>query len=179
MDGTHTVEFTSTDRAGNVEAVHTVMISMDTTAPVTTAVLGGTTGGNGWYSTTVSVTLTTMDATSGVATREIQIDGGGFQPYTGSVPIASEGSHDVEFRSVDAAGNAEAVQVVPFQIDRTPPTSTKSYSGTQGGGGWYTSSVSVLLSGSDALSGLAGIAYRLDGGAWTPYAGAYVVIEES
>jgi hypothetical protein len=72
----------------------------------------------------------------------------------------------------------ESVQVVQFQIDVTPPTSANSVAGTQGGGGWYTSSVTVLLSGSDSLSGLAGLAYRLDGGAWTPYAGAYLVDSE-
>ncbi len=174
-DGVHTVEFFSTDSAGNVEGVRIVTVSMDTVAPATAASLGGSQGGNGWFSSVVAVTLLASDATSDIDTVEVQVDGGGWQLYSVAVPIGTEGDHEIGFRSVDKAGNAESDQVVRFRIDRTPPITGHTLSGTQGGGGWYTSSVTALLSGTDSLSGIAGIDYRIDGGGWTPYGGPFAV----
>ena len=178
IEGTHSVEFSSSDNAGNVEPTQTVSLSIDTRSPTTTATLGGSQGGSGWWSSVVTVTLVATDETSGLATTEINVDGAGWQAYSAAVPVAGEGAHGVAFRSVDVAGNAETAQFRSFQIDLTPPTSTKSLTGTLGNGGWYTSSVTIVLSGEDALSGLANLSYRRDGGTWTVYTGAFPVVPD-
>ena len=178
VDGTHSVEYASTDTAGNVEPTHSVSLSIDTKSPTTTGSLSGSPGSSGWWSSVVTVTLSATDETSGVARIEINVDGQGWQTYSVAVQVAAEGAHGVAFRSIDVAGNAETSQFLSFQIDLTPPTSSRTFSGTLGNAGWYTSSVTVVLSGEDALSGLAQIEYRRDGGAWTVYTGAFPVVAE-
>ncbi len=59
------------------------------------------------------------------------------------------------------------------QPDSTPPTTTLTLNGTQGGGGWYSSEVRASL---DALdneggSGVKGVEYGLNGAAWEAYTG--------
>ena len=82
--GQHTVEFNSTDNAGNVESTkQTVVGTSDTTPPTTTASLSGTSGQNGWYTSAVTVTLTATDS-SGISSRNYRLDGGSWNTYTSS-----------------------------------------------------------------------------------------------
>ncbi|MFQ6013253.1 MAG: extracellular solute-binding protein, partial [Thermoplasmata archaeon] len=75
-DGVHTVEYFSTDNAGNAEDVKSIDISIDATVPETFRSVEGTLGENGWYTSALTVTLAASDATSGVATIVYRIDGG-------------------------------------------------------------------------------------------------------
>jgi Bacterial alpha-L-rhamnosidase C-terminal domain/Bacterial alpha-L-rhamnosidase 6 hairpin glycosidase domain len=61
-DGTHTVQFWSTDNAGNVETAHTITLKVDTTEPVV-----GYTGNAGTYTPfqTVSIQCTATDPSPG------------------------------------------------------------------------------------------------------------------
>ena len=62
-------------------------------------------------------------------------------------------------------------------IDNTKPTTTPSLSGTLGGGGWYTTAVSVTLSCDDPQpgSGCNATTYSINGGTTTTYSGAVTV----
>src|SRR5206468_1317777 len=70
-DGVHTIAYRSTDAAGNVEAVRTATVGIDTQAPVTTDDAPA-----GWSASAVTVTLAAADAgASGVAATEFAVDG--------------------------------------------------------------------------------------------------------
>ncbi len=161
--GQHTVQFNSTDNAGNVEVTKQVMVgSSDSTPPTTTASLAGTSGQNGWYTSSVTVTLTASDS-GGVASRHYRIDSGSWNIYSVAFSVSTEGSHTIEFYSIDNAGNTESTKSVNLKIDSIKPSSSSSVS-------TYT----VTLTASDATSGVFRTFYRIDSGAWTLYATPFV-----
>src|SRR5262249_30217992 len=124
----------------------------------------------------VSVTLSAIDPTSGVAATFYTIDGGNAQTYTGSpFAVNGTGNHVITFWSVDAAGNTEAAGSDAVKIDSVAPHTTARLDHT----GWYTSgSVSVALTATDATSGIAATYYTIDGGDQQTYAGAFPVAGE-
>lgn len=152
-DGTHSLDYASSDDQGNTESTKTDTIKIDATAPVSTASTSGTSGNSGWFLGPVSVSVGATDFGSGVDGSFCAVDGGA----TGASPCAASGDgvHDVAYHSTDVAGNVETDQHLDVKIDGTPPSTTAFYSGTSGGGGWWRSSVGVTLSGSDATSGVA------------------------
>ena len=116
-DGSHTVDYRSTDNAGLVEADRSIAFDVDTVPPETMASLSGAPGVAGFFTGPVTVSLAATDATSGVAGTEYRIDGGVWQPYAGPFVVAADGVHVVEFRSTDNAGLEEPVQVARFSVD--------------------------------------------------------------
>ena len=62
------------------------------------------------------VTLTATDGGSGAAMTEYRLDGGAFQPYAGPLTVAALGSHLLEFRSRDRAGNLENLEELAFAV---------------------------------------------------------------
>lgn len=163
-DGVHTVAFAATDKAGNVEGSRTLTAKIDATAPVTAHAL----------SETGLLTLTAVDATSGVERTEYRIGTQPWSAYTAPVQVELTASEQtVELRSVDKAGNTEATQsvTVPAAGDTTPPVSkaTVDPSSPDGQNGWYTGDVSVTLTSDDADSGVDRIEYATTDDAWTAY----------
>lgn len=173
-DGTHTVSYWSTDRAGNAGAAQSATVKIDANAPTTEATVSGTQGANGWYQNSARVTLTASDATSGVASINYAVDGGATQTYSAPFDVPA-GSHMISYWSVDAAGGAEPQRTLSVNVDAGAPATQFSAAGTAGGGGWYRSNVQVTLSGADSHSGVATTYYSVDGGAAQTYAGAFAV----
>ncbi|WP_210503403.1 OmpL47-type beta-barrel domain-containing protein [Nocardioides xinjiangensis] len=171
--GTHTVEFRSTDVAGNVEvakSIEVVVEAADADAPTTTITWSPATadGEEGWYVTAPSFTLAAEDGDgSGVASTEYRIDGGEWTAYDGAVTLA-DGVQTVEYRSTDEAGNAEDVQQSEVKVDTVPPATGATQERAGNG-------VRVVLEATDATSGVATTEYRLDGGDWTDYSDPVVV----
>ena len=147
----------------------------DNIPPVTTVSMSGTAGSNGWYRGTVQVTLTSTDVGTGVQSSYYRVDGGSWGLYTGAFSVTGDGTHSVDFYSVDNSSNVESVKTIAMKIDGTPPATTASATGTMGSGGWYTSPVDISLTGTDGISGLDQIKFRLDGGAWQTYLGTFNV----
>src|SRR5215510_2795227 len=77
-DGSHTVNYWSSDSAGNVEVTQSVVVNIDRSGPSTQASVSGNSG-NGWYSNPVQVSLTASDNYSGVSNTFYTIDGGSAQ----------------------------------------------------------------------------------------------------
>ncbi len=173
--GTHLVEYFSEDVAGNREATRIVSptIRIDAMPPSTSPPsYTGTLGPNDWYRSPVSVSLTAMDATSGVSATMYQVNTDTVHSGTSFV-VAAEGRHTLRYWSVDLACNQEAVHTVSLSIDRTYPSTTHSLEGSSGDNGWFTKSpVTVTLAASDAVtgvlatSGVESLRYRVDGGPW-------------
>jgi hypothetical protein len=118
-------------------------------------------GENGWYIKPVTVTAQGTDATSGVLSQLVSLDGTTWSP---SESLSEDGIYSVQARVIDQAGNTSTVSQV-VQIDHTPPVlSSPTLAGTIGQAGWYTSSVGVSASATDATSGIASLLYSVDGG---------------
>ncbi len=170
----------ATDNAGNVgpPAPPCVVVSLDTTPPSTTASLSGTAGQAGWYVSPVTVALQSSDTLSGVASVSYRLDAGAWQRYADPFAISTDGVHVVEYFATDVAGNREVTKSATVKIDRAPPMASASSSGTVGLAGWYLSGATVAISATDAVSGVASIEYRVDGGGWTTYAAPFSVISD-
>jgi len=80
--------------------------------------------------------------------------------------VSEDGLHLLEDRSRDVAGQLEVSRQLGFRIDAVTPSVRVQLSGVPGAGGWYSSAVSVELSATDEVSGIATVEYRLDGGSW-------------
>ncbi len=78
--GSHTIEYRSVDKKGNVETTRSVSFKIDKTGPTTTAKLNGEAPKDS-YDGDVAVDLDATDATSGVSATEIRVDGGAWKPY--------------------------------------------------------------------------------------------------
>jgi peptidoglycan/xylan/chitin deacetylase (PgdA/CDA1 family) len=185
---TASVKFYSIDTAGNAEAVKTqaIQIQADTTAPSTSIACNSAACSTGWYQTSpVTVTLTATDNTggSGVAATYYTIDGS--TPTTSSpvytTPFAVSATTAVKFFSVDNAGNAEAVNTQPIEIDTTPPNTGISCNSVACSTGSYTAPVTVALTATDNTggSGVSATYYTTDGStpttSSTVYTGAFTL----
>ena len=147
----------------------------DTIAPVSTCLLSGTGGTNNWYTSSISVSLSATDDRSGVGSIHFQIDGGAWQTYTTAVVVQGEGAHTVGYYATDIAGNSEATRSVAANIDTSKPVSSAQVIGTTAVDGSYVGSANITLTATDVGSGVQVITYRLDSGAWRPYATTFLL----
>jgi hypothetical protein len=179
--GAHVVDYYSTDDMGNCEALKTgyVDVVADGDSPVTVATGLQIDAQSGWRSSAQTVTLVASDAVSGVLSTEYRVDGGAWTPYVAPFSVAGEGSHAIDFRSRDVAGNLEAFLTGYVNIDATVPSSAAQGLQSDGGSGWLRRAQTVSLSASDATgSGVAHIYYTVDGGSQTEYAAPFQVAGE-
>ena len=126
------------------------------------------TGSNGWFKTLpVAISANGSDAISGLAVARLSINGGATWQAS-SITLSSEGQYTVLYGAVDNAGHAITYPGQTVYIDTTLPTLTPSVSGTMGANGWYVSNVVVDADATDALSGIASVVVRDNGGAPRP-----------
>ena len=179
--GVNTFYVQAQDSSGNTSLYGSVDFDYDSVSPATIHSLSGTTGNAGWWRSAVDVALVASDSTSGVAATYYRIDGGNWQSYAGPFTISGDGSHRLEYYSVDRAGNAEALNTVdPINIDTVPSTTSHSLQGTDWGNGFWSPDVRVTLTAVDATSGVAQTRFRFlrenDGSVvvpWTSYGGPF------
>jgi parallel beta-helix repeat protein len=178
-DGTYTIDFYSDDQKGNVEPPHTASLRIDQTPPTTTSELDPSSpnGGNGWYISPVTVTLSATDGWSGVGSTWYKIDTGSWQLYTVPFTVSESGEYTIQYFSYDRAGNMEDAQPLAVNIDMIPPETSPKFSGLLGEDGWFVTNVTVTLSADDGLSGVNYTEYKLDAGPWIIYSGPFIVTE--
>ncbi|MFG2044294.1 OmpL47-type beta-barrel domain-containing protein [Dactylosporangium sp. NPDC048998] len=162
-----TGQVAGTDKTATATVVVGAGGSQDTAPPVTT-LTADPSPASGWTSSNVTVTAAATDNKDPSPRIEIAVGTGTFQAYTGPVTISAEGSTLVRARATDASGNVSPVTERTIGIDRTAPTATAALD--QG-------SRSVTITGSDALSGIGAVQYRLTVSGvvtqdWTTAAGA-------
>jgi len=111
------------DYAGNFSTEPYIWVSIDETAPTTTATPSGDLQGGSYYSK-VSITLSAADTGgSGLAATYYTLDGGAQITYAGSaVVVSAVGNHSLKYWSVDGAGNVEGQHTLAFTI--APDTAT-------------------------------------------------------
>jgi len=123
-----------------------VTIKRDTTPPVATATPSPIPNANGWNKSSVTVSFTGTDATSGIAS------------CSANVTVSTQGANQTPGTGTctDNAGNVSApVSATNISIDETPPVITASRSPSPNGAGWNDTAVTVTFTGTDALSGIA------------------------
>jgi photosystem II stability/assembly factor-like uncharacterized protein len=142
--------------------IHGAILRRDVVAPVTTDDIPA----NGWIASR-AVTLAPSDAVSGVAGTDFKIDA---SPWlTGTwLPPMTEGTHALSYFSTDNAGTSETPVDRTVHVDATAPTVRNDL---PAGSAWRKPRT-VTLAGTDTLSGVAGVYYRVDGNAPGGGAGA-------
>ncbi|MCL4555038.1 MAG: cell wall-binding repeat-containing protein [Actinobacteria bacterium] len=95
----------------------------------------------GWTNQPVTVTLSAIDASSGVAATFYRIASDPVQPYTGPFVIDRDMDAIVRWWSVDRMGNVEAENTRRVRMDRTPPSGTLDING----GARFTTTSTVTL----------------------------------
>jgi hypothetical protein len=177
-EGMHELCLWLEDAVGNVNFLNRACTAPDAfkwdAAPPETLITGirGSQGCAGWYTSTVQVDISAVDATSGISATFWRQDGGSWQQVSGSsFEIVGGGRHTVEYYSVDLAGNSEVIQMLSPQvkIDTVPPTTQQPvYAGALGHNGWYLSPVSVALTAVDDTSGVSVTYYQVDSASFEP-----------
>ncbi|MFD8431325.1 OmpL47-type beta-barrel domain-containing protein [Streptomyces coelicoflavus] len=157
----------------------------DTTAPATSAEVGGTQNADGAYVGSATVTLAATDeGGSGVERIEYALGAdGAWQPYTTPVVVDQVGEHTVRYRAFDKAGNAAEEKSVTFAVaapdtdDTTAPETSATVSGEKNAEGAYIDMATVTVTASDTGSGVNTIEYAVGDGAWTAYTAPVMVHE--
>jgi PKD repeat protein len=181
-NGSYSLEYRSTDKTGNIEAIKSLTLKLDKTTPVSIAEVapGEPDGANQWYKSDLGITLSATDEDSGIEKIEYRINEEDWRVYEDIIQIDSEGIHKIEYRGIDKAGNTEEVKSIDLKLDKTNPTTTvKTTPGEPNGdNGWYTSDITLELASSDEESGVANTEYRVNGVEWTAYESPIVLSED-
>lgn len=154
------------------------------------ATVSGTLGQNGWYTaltgiTIPQVTLDVDDIQRSDITAMYSLYQPGAEPpaYAPGTPsITTDGIYILDVRTTDEAGNANDAGAQTIRLDGTVPTMDPIAFEPSGLAGMlFPGSVKVLLSGSDATSGILRYEYQavragdsFDNANWSPYGLLYV-----
>lgn len=168
-EGRHTLYFFSADTAGNVEAQQSIPINIDETSPNPPAVrIDPAPNLAGWNDTDATVSFTSTGDAGAVQS--------GVTSCTPSSTLSFEQAGAIMSGTcIDAAGNSSFASSATVSIDKTPPDTMGTVSGVPTGWGAYFTPVTVTLTASDTLSGLANTVYQLDGGAPQTYGASFTI----
>lgn len=154
-----------------------------TPVPISPPIISGSVscalpGSNGWCRNGAALNLSASDPQGYATTITGDIAGVAYScPGPTCVRSLPAGSGAIHFQATSpASGRSSAVGSASFAYDPTPPVITFTPTGAPGANGWYISPVTLTIAATDALSGVALVEYRLDGGAWT--AGTSLVLGE-
>ncbi len=162
QQGQHTLRFRSVDKAGNVESVRTVVMKVDSQAPVVELQISGTESKNSWFVMPIVCAFRVNDLDSGVADLECTLDGNALPNPTGEFEIATEGVHNVTYTTIDTAGNPTGVIAFPVKLDLSAPTFSFNW---QPGAKVESLPLMLNLTVSDSASGIDFVRMSIDGGA--------------
>ncbi len=176
-EGPHRVDFFSVDEAGNVEKTETGWVDIDSVGPTTVASGLQDNATSGWTTQPQTVTLTAHDDGSGMDGGVIcySIDGIAQPDYTAPFVVAGDGSHEVSYYAVDAAGNVGDTTIGFVNIDTTPPVTVATGLVAGPDTGWVHDAQQVTLTAHDDGCGDTTTWYTLDGGDPIEYDGAFTV----
>jgi len=170
-DGARTLYFRATDLLGNAEAPRTLSVILDDSPPTSMSTIAGSIYGQ-FITSSSRISLSTVDGGSpavGVSGLEVSLDGQNWNPYAGPFGLTgADGARTLYFRATDLLGNAEAPRTLSLILDNAPPTTELLTSP-----GMISVASRFSLSAGDAGSGVASTEYRVDGGRWIPYTGAF------
>ncbi len=143
--------------------------------PDTSLVVGSPNFTNSMRYVTSSTALSFLAIDSsgtGIRQTAYRIDGGPWVDYasTGPFTLAGDREHQMEWFSEDSLGDVEPTRSERLRVDDTAPVTSLSPSGPP-----FPSGIGFTLSASDAGSGVDHAEFRIDGGGWIAYSGAFAV----
>jgi hypothetical protein len=144
-NGPHVVRASAEDAAGRT-ASETATFSIDGSVPVASAACP-----SGWQAGAVTCSLSFADPESGIASRQVRVDGGAVTGAGDTVTVSGQGRHTVEVRAVNGAGASSEWRASIVQIDTTAPTVTLDCPG-------WTDAASVTCSATATDQGGSGVA---------------------
>lgn len=164
-DGTHTLNIYAQDSASNSYS-YSAVYRLDTINPAVSA----TGSSSSWQQTLPSIVVTGTDTTpgSGVALIQYSWNGGALQSVTTGTDLSTlptfpgDGNQALSLIITDTAGRTGTFTGT-YKIDRVDP----SIGITGSSSSWQTSVPSVVVTGTDATSGVASIQYSWNGGPYT------------
>ena len=162
-DGSATVTASVPGSGGGPAVQDAADLYVDGTPPTTTATNTQASGTSGWSDQDVSVSLDAQDNGPGAVTTYYELDGSTTPVLYDGTPIlfTADGSHSIEYWSVDAADNEGTHHTGYVNIDETPPSISSSADGMTV---WSGQDVTVTLTALDTGgSGLATVQYRPQG----------------
>lgn len=187
LSGHNRIHFWATDEANNVSERQYIELYVDSVSPSTGTSVSGTMGDNRWYRSHVQVALFATDYGSGgsgtiggvpnhyiagVGYTRYRIDGGSWQTYSSSFSVSGDGTHTVDYYSVDAVGNEESARSLTIKVDTNPPSGSLSIN--RGASTSYSLNVILGPSASDGSgSGVSQMRFSNsspDWGEWEAYA---------
>jgi predicted outer membrane repeat protein len=148
--------------------VQVVTPPLDNTPPVTTAVSSGQAYADqhaGWNNTDVTITLSATDPDDTVARTEYSINGGSWTTYTAPFTLSQEGTYTVSYRSVDSVGNIERAHSLTVKIDKAPPVTVATATGTVGAS--QATGASIVVNGGFETGNFSGWTLSGDWNPWT------------
>ncbi|WP_407270455.1 fibronectin type III domain-containing protein [Radiobacillus sp. PE A8.2] len=139
MDAPPTANIDVVDVAHSDEFAPETSVTMEQTAT------------NDWYNKDVTVSFEATDRESSDVTTHYIVNDGSEQTAD-SVTLVEDGTHTIQYWSVDAAGNTEETKTVTVNVDKTAPTVTFSVDD----GVTYTVAemITITCEATDALSGI-------------------------
>jgi hypothetical protein len=147
--GSATFSYSAVDNAGNVEPTSNGSLNYDNVAPAVTHTVNPSANAADWNNSDVTVHFDAKDTDPGSGLNATSV--------TPDVTVSSETSTSgrvINGSASDVAGNV-GTDSVTIRLDKTPPTVTGAIvPGTTVVNGWYTGSVKVHFTCSDALSGI-------------------------
>ncbi len=119
-EGNTTVFYYTIDGANNTEAVKSVNLNIDKTAPTITCAVNGTMGTPDAYRSNVAVSFSASDSgNSGLLKAEYSMDGTSWTPIN-NFSLTNDGKYNIQYRAGDNAGNG-ASGTRTIIIDRSTP----------------------------------------------------------
>lgn len=173
-DGTRSVYVQFRDTAGNVSGTVTESIGLDRAVPTGTVTIDS--GAATTTSESVSLALTSSDATSGVADMRFSNDGSTWSSWQSAGSSASwsltagDATKTVYAQFRDGAGNVSSSKTDTILLDQTAPTGSVTIAG---GASWSTAAA-VTLSQTfvETGSGMADMRFSDDGSTWSSWQSA-------
>ena len=163
IEGTYGFYTISTDKAGNVEnaktaAEATTIFDLD----IESLAINSPTGGQTVNTAAVPVSGIASDTASGLQKVEVQFDTGGWSLASGTstwsytTPALSDGSHTINVKATDNAGNSETVSVTVNVL--TTSTVTFTETGLPASASWRATFNGVTKSSTTSTITFSGIA---------------------
>jgi hypothetical protein len=137
----------------------------DSVAPELSATVSSASQLGNWHTSDVTMTLSATDATSGVNPSSYRWRGSGSWVSGNAHTFTHDGVYSITAEVQDVAGNV-GTHTLTIRRDTTPPTVNPAISGTLNNG-WYRFNPTVSANASDAMSGIASIEVRVNGGTWS------------
>jgi C1A family cysteine protease len=128
-EGTHTLYYCSSDKAGNMEGNKSATVKIDGTAPSASARISapGSPSASGWYDcspVTLNVTGADVAGGSGLAELQYRVQGAASWTTYGGPVTVSPGTTAFDYRAVDVAGNASLPGTISASVDTSAPWTT-------------------------------------------------------